>query len=212
MALAHERAGADGGDLLEFDALGSQRPADHLLVEVGEEDDPQVGTVVVDVVDDRIHPGLLEGEVEAGVGGLPDEADEGVLGEGVALGGDGEMQGDRPVLGLVDVLDVLLLFQQGVGVAEELAALLGELHAAVVAVEKADAQLGLQILDGAADAGLAEEEVLGGLVDRAAAGDLDEVQELLKGHTRPPSAFGAEKPSKIPSIIGRMGGSVNPVI
>ena len=44
--------------------------------------------------------------------------------------------------------------------------------------------VGLQLLDGAADTGLGEKQVLGGLVDRAAAGDLYHIEKLLKRHGR----------------------------
>ena len=94
------------------------------------------------------------------------------------------MQGGIMFAGFIDIFNMPFLFQKGGGIAEEFPPRLGKFHPPVGAVEKADAQLGLQLLDGAADTGLGEKQVLGGLVDRAAAGDLYHIEKLLKRHGR----------------------------
>ena len=112
---------------------------------------------------------------------------EGVLSEGIPLGGDGEAGRSRRVPGLIEPLNALLLLQQGNGVAEEFLALGGEFHAPVAADEELDAQLLLQLPDGGGDAGLGQHQLVGCLVDRAALGDLHHVSQLLKGHAAPSS-------------------------
>ena len=170
---------------MELQLPGVQQASDHLLRQLRQEDDTHIGAVVVHVVNDGVHTGLLDGEVEAAVPGGIQHPQEGVLGEGIPLGGDGEAGGGRRVPGLVEPLDALLLFQQGDGVAEELLALRGELHAPVAADEELDAQLLLQLPDGGGDAGLGQYQLVGRLIDGPALGDLHHVGQLLKGHAAP---------------------------
>ena len=101
MALADVDAGGHGGHLVELQLPGVQQAADHLLRQLRQEDDAHVGPVIVHVVDDSVHAGLLDGEVEAAGPGGVQHPQEGVLGEGIPLGGDGEAGRGRRIPGFV---------------------------------------------------------------------------------------------------------------
>ena len=183
MPFADVEAGGHGGQLVKLHLVGVQHPADDFLRQVRQEDDPQVHLVLVHILDHHVHPRLLDGEAEGVfIASLLDHAQKGVLRKGVALGGHGKAGRGNGSVVAVKALDALLLLQKGHGVAEELLALGGELHAPVAAAEKADAQLVFQLPDGGGDARLGQKELVGRLVDGPAPGHLHQIGQLLKCH------------------------------
>ena len=145
----------NGGDLVKFQIPGVQQAADHFFRQVRQEDDADVRAAVVHVLDDGVHPRLLDGVAVAAARSVPQQPQKGVLGEGIALGGYGETGGSGGVPALsVELFDAPLLLQQGDGIAQKFLSLGRELHAPVAADEELDAQLLLQLPHGGGDAGL----------------------------------------------------------
>ena len=65
--------------------------------------------------------------------------------------------------------------------AQELVALVGDVEAARMALEKLDAEIAFQLLDRLGDRGLRDRQVLRGARDRALLGDGDEILQLPDG-------------------------------
>ena len=154
---------------MKFQVPGIQQPADDLLRQLCQKNDPHIRPVVIYVVDHGVHSGLLRGKAKAVHIGRLKHPQKSVLREGIALGGDGKTDWSRGVAGFsVKAFDPLLLLQQGNRVAEEFLSFRCELHAPVAADKKLDTQLLLQLPDSSGDTGLGEKELVGRFVDGAA--------------------------------------------
>lgn len=117
--------------------------------------------MVIDIVDDGVHPGLPDGKYVPVVRGTPEHPQKSVFCEGVALGGNRKPHRGGGIPGLsIETFNALLLLQKGNGITEKFLALLGEFHTPVAADKKLDAQFLLQLPDGSGNAGLREKKLL----------------------------------------------------
>ena len=169
--------------LVEGQLPGVQQTADDLFRQFGQIDDADVRPVVIHIVDHAVHAGLFQCILIAVFLVLLEHFQESVLCKGIPLGGNAEMHRCNGAAGFaVQALDPLLLFQQRDCIAQKLLALRRKLHAPVAADEEFDTQFLLQFPHGGGNAGLGQEQLVGGLVDRTAFGDLHHICQLLKGH------------------------------
>jgi len=93
VALPHKDPGLDLFDLMELQIFRIQQASDQLLGQVGGKDDAQVGKAVEYIVNDGIHPGLLDGETKTGIVDFSQQPDERVHRKRVTLGGHAKMHG-----------------------------------------------------------------------------------------------------------------------
>ena len=176
-------AGRDRRQLVELQLPGVQQPPDDLLRQIRQADDADIRPVVIDIVDDAVHSRLPQSQAEAVLIRDLEQPQKSVRHKGIPLAGHQEPNGCRAVPGLtVQPLDPPLLLQQRHGIAEELLPLRRKFHAPVAAGQQCDPQFALQFPDGGGNARLREEQLLRGLVDGAAFGDLHNVLQLLKCH------------------------------
>ena len=139
--------------------------------------------MVIHIVDHAVHAGLFQCILVAVFLVLLEHFQESVLSKGIPLGGNAEMHRCNGAAGFaVQTFNPLLLLQQRDCIAQKLLALRRELHAPVAADEEFDTQFLLQFPHGGGNAGLGQEQLVGGLVDGAAFGDLHHICQLLKGH------------------------------
>ena len=144
---------------MEFKVFLAQELANHVLVEIGQVDDADLGLHVRHLVDDVTCTGLTDRElVFVGLNGV-DHLHESLDGEHVVLGGD-----------LAQLL------------AQEFRAVHGQGDALRGAGENLDAQLVLQFLDRRAQGRLGNVQSVGCLVHRAAFDDFDDVFQLQQCH------------------------------
>ena len=166
---------------MEFKVFLAQEFADHVLIEVGQVDDADLGLHVRHLVDDVTCTGLTDRElVFVGLDGV-DHLHESLDGEHVVLGGDlAQLLARFGVL--VALFEQVGLVEHLAGVGQEFRAVHGQGDALRGAGEDLDAQLVLQFLDRRAQGRLGDVQGMGGLVHRAALDDLDDVFQLQQCH------------------------------
>ena len=100
------------------------------------------------------------------------------------------LRGDGETLAAGGVRNILILNERGLlndltRIAQKLDAFLSEKNAAAVAQKNGNARFLFQLAHSGGEAGLGDKQRLGGLGNRAALGDLDDVFQLLKCHKKP---------------------------
>ena len=100
------------------------------------------------------------------------------------------LRGDGETLAAGGVRNILILDERGLlndltRIAQKLDAFLSEKNAAAVAQKNGNARFLFQLAHSGGEAGLGDKQRLGGLGNRAALGDLDDVFQLLKCHKKP---------------------------
>ncbi len=154
---------------------------EYVTVEFREVEDAELASLGAHVFDDVVRAGFAEGKFVLLVFVVMHERGEGVHGEGVVLGGHGEDAADRRAEFVLVFQHVGLLYDLP-GVGKKFRAIVGEVHAAVVAVEDGDAHFLFEVGDGLGETRLGDVEFLGGHADGSGLDDLKDVAKLLQCH------------------------------
>ena len=188
MVLPHVGVGLAVDQVVELQVAFLEQVGDVLAVEIAQVQDADFALEACHVVDDFLGLGFAESEVVVVQVELLDHFHEGLDGKGVVLRGYGEFL--LLVHGVaVAFEDCFVVVVQLACLRHELFAFGGERDAAAGAVENYDADFLFEVADGGGERRLRNEQVLGGLVERAHLGDADGVTELLKCHGCGPSFF-----------------------
>ncbi|MNC21989.1 hypothetical protein D3C75_699770 [compost metagenome] len=158
-----------------------EQPADYLAIEIVHVEDADFAFLVLHILDDLMGFGLPQGQLVLILPMLLHQLDEGVDGKGIMLGGHGKMLRRR--FGVeIPALQQLRLLDHLPGVAEELRPFLGQHNPLVGPLKNSNAGLFLQLLDGAGQAGLGDEQPFSRFVHRAPGRYLQHVTQLLQCH------------------------------
>jgi len=156
------------------DILGYSKARNAIALHV-DEDDAEVRTRVSHLVNDRIHRTLVDGVFVKRSFRFLQEFQKRRFHKGITLGGNAEGGGNcGRRRGAEGLQDVFLLKNRG-GILHQLLTLCRQLHASAVPGQKFHIQFVLQLLKGRGDAGLRNEQLTRGFVDRAGFGDFHEV-------------------------------------
>ena len=156
---------------------------DDLLRHLGEKNHPYVCPALIHVGNDVFHAGVLDGEVVRAVLGVPQRFDKGIVRKRIPLAGNIKVcRRCGAAIFFIKLLDPLLLLQQGNGVAQKFPPLRRELHTSVAAGEKLNPQFLLQLPHSRGNTGLGKKQLVGGLIDGSALGDLHHISQLLESH------------------------------
>ena len=146
----------------------------NIPIEIIEEENPDFGPEIFDIIDDFPGPCFSQKELVVFHIGFFQETDKGIDHKGIVLGRDTE---EFPAVTWIFVafLQEFSLLYHLAGIRKELNPILGHGNALGIAVEDFDTHLLFQVLDGIGQTGLGDKELLGCFVHGASFSDFNDV-------------------------------------